>query len=145
MFIESVMPSSHLILCCPLLLLPSIFPIIRVFSNESALHIRWPKYWSFSSDISPSNEYPGLISFRMDWLDLLAVHGTLKSLLQHQSLKASILLHSAFFIVHFSHPYMTTGKTIALTRQTFVDKVMSLLFNMLSTLVITILPRSKSF
>ena len=122
------MPSNHLILCHPLLHLPSIFPSIRVFSNESALHIRWPKYWSFSFKISPSSEYPGLISFRMDWLDLLAVQGTLKSLLQHHSSKASILLHSAFFIVHFSHPYLTTGKTIALTRRTFVDKVMSLLF-----------------
>ena len=121
MSIESVMPSSHLILCRPLLLLPSIFP--RVFSNESALHIRWPKYWSFSFNISPSNRHPGLISFRMDWLDLLAVQGTLKSLLQHHSSKASILLHSAFFIVQLSHPYMTTGKTIALTRRTFVDKV----------------------
>ena len=123
MSIESVMPSSHLILCRPLLLLPSIFPSIRVFSNESALHIRWPKYWSFSFNISPSNRHPGLISFRMDWLDLLAVQGTLKSLLQHHSSKASILLHSAFFIVQLSHPYMTTGKTIALTRRTFVDKV----------------------
>ena len=122
------MPSNHLILCHPLLRLPSIFPSIRVFSNESALHVRWPKYWSFSFKISPSSEYPGLISFRMDWLDLLAVQGTLKSLLQHHSSKASILLHSAFFIVHFSHPYLTTGKTIALTRRTFVDKVMSLLF-----------------
>ena len=137
------MPSSHLILCRPLLLLPSIFHIIRVFSNESALPIRWPKYWSFSFNISPSNEHPGLISFRMDWLDLLAVQGTLKSLLQHHSSKASILQHSAFFIVQLSHPYMTTGKTIALTRQTFVSKVMSLLFNMLSRLVITFLPRSK--
>ena len=125
------MPSDHLILCHPLLL-PSIFPSIRVFSNESALHIRWPKYWSFSFNIRPSNEHPGLISFRMDWLDLLAVQGTLQSLLQHHSSKASILLHSAFFIVQLSHPYMTTGKTIALTRWTFVDKVMSLLFNMLS-------------
>ena len=130
--IESVMPSNHLILCRPLLL-PSIFPSIRVFSNESALRIRWPKYWSFSSNISPSNEHPGLISFRMDWLDLLAVQGTLKSLLQHHSSKASILWHSAVFIVQFSHPYMTTRKTIALTRWTFVDKVMSLLFNMLSS------------
>ena len=129
------MPSNHLILCCPLLLLPSIFPSIRVFSNESALHIRWPKYWSFSFNISPTNEHPGLISFRMDWLDLLAVQGTLKSLLQHHSSKASILLRSAFFIVQLSHPYMTTGKTIALTRWTFVGKVMSLLFNMLSRLV----------
>ena len=137
------MPSSHLILCHPLLLLPSIFPSIRVFSNESALCIRWPEYWSFSFNISPSNEHPGLISFRMDWLDLLAVQGTLKSLLQHHSSKASILLRSAFFIVQLSHPYMTTGKTIALTRQTFVGKVTSLLFNMLSRLVITFLPRSK--
>ena len=143
MSIESVMPSNHLILCHPLLLLPSIFPRIRVFSNESALHIRWPKYWSFSFRISPSNEHQGLISFRMDWLDLLAVQGTLKSLLQHRSLRASILQHSAFFIVQLSHPYMTTGKTITLTRRTFVDKVMSLLFNMLSRLVITFLPRSK--
>ena len=141
--IESVMPSNHLILCHPLLLLPSIFPSIRVFSNESALHIRWPKYWSFSFNISPSNEHPGLISFRMDWLDLLAVQGTLKSLLQHRSSKASILLCSAFFIVQLSHPYMTTGKTIALTRQTCVGKVMSLLLNMLSRLVITFLPGSK--
>ena len=137
------MPSSHLILCCPLLLLPSIFPNIRVFSNESALHIRWPKYQSFSFNISPSNEHPGQISFRMDWLDLLAVQGTLKSLLQHHSSKASILQHSAFFIVQLSHPHTTTGKTIALTRQTFVDKVMSLLFNILSRLVINFLPRSK--
>ena len=128
MSIESLMPSNHLILCCPLLLLPSIFPNIRVFLNESALRIRWPKYWSFSFNISPSNEHPGLISFRMDWLDLLAVQGTLKSLLQHHSSKASILPHSAYFIVQFSHPYMTTGKTIALTRWTFVDKVMSLCF-----------------
>ena len=128
MSIESVMPSSHLILCRPLLLLPSIFPSIRVFSNESALSIRWPKYWSFSFNISPSNEHPGLISFRMNWLDLLAVQGTLKSLLQHHSSKASILRHSAFFIVQLSHPYMTTGKTIAFTRWTFVGKVMSLLF-----------------
>ena len=143
MTIESVMPSKHLILCHPLFLLPSVFPSITVFSNESALHIRWPKYWSFSFNISPSNEHPGLISFRMDWLDLLAVQGTLKSLLQHHSSKASILLHSAFFTVQLSHPYMTTGKTIALTRQTFVSKVMSLLFNMLSRLVITFLPRSK--
>ena len=131
MYIESVMPSNHLILCRPLLLLPSIFPSIRVFSNESALWIRWPKDWSFSFNISPSNEHPGLISSRMDWLDLLAVQGTLQSLLQHHSSKASILRCSAFFIVQLSHPYMTTGKTIALTRQTFVDKVMSLLFNML--------------
>jgi len=132
MSIESVMPSNHLILCRPLLLLPSLFPGIRVFSNESALHIRRPKYWSFSFSISPSSEYSGLISFRMNWLDLLAVQGTLKSLLQHHSSKASILLGSAFFTVQLSHPYMTTGKTIALTRWTFVDKVMSLLFNMLS-------------
>ena len=136
-------PSNHLILCCPLLLLPSIIPNIRVFSNESALHIRWLKYWSFSFNISPSNEHSGLISFRMDWLDLLAVQGTLKSLLQHHSSKASILRHSAFFIVQLSHPYMTTGKTIALTRWTFVGKVVSLLFNVLSRLVITFLPRSK--
>ena len=131
MSIVSVMPSNHLILCCPLLLLPSIFPSIRVFSNESTLHMRWPKYWSFSFNISLSNEHPGLISFRMDWLDLLAVQGTLKSLLQHHSSKASTLWCSAFFIVQLSHPYMTTGKTITLTRQTFVDKVMSLLLNML--------------
>ena len=155
------MPSNHLILCRPLLLLPSIFPSIRVFSNESAHHfsafwlrssvlsnesalrIRWPKYWSFSLNISPSNEYPGLISFRMDWLDLLAVQETLKSLLQHYSSKASILWCSAFFIVQLSHPYMTSGKTIALTRQTFVGKVMSLFYNMLTRLVITFLPRSK--
>ena len=143
MSIESVMSSNHLILCCPLLLWPSIFPSIRVFSNESVLHIRWSKYWSFSFSISPFNEYSGLISFRMDWLDLLAVQGTLKSLFQHHSSKASILWHSAFFIAQPSHPYMTTGKTIALTRQPFVDKVMSLLFNMLSMLVITFLPRSK--
>ena len=142
MSIELVIPSNHLILCCPLLLPPSIFPSIRVFSSESALHIRWPKYWSFSFSISPSNEHPGLISFRMDWFDLLAVQGTIKSLLQHHTSKASILLHSAFFIVQLSHPYMTTGKTIALTRWTFVGKVMSLLFNMLSRLVITFLPRS---
>ena len=132
MSIELVMPSNHLILCHPLLLLPSVFPSITVFSKESALHIRWPKYQSFSFSISPSKEHPGLISFRMDWLDLLAVQETLKSLLQHHSSKASILLHSAFFIVQLSHPYMTTGKTIALTRQTFVGKVMSLLFNRLS-------------
>ena len=138
MSIELVMPSNHLILCCPLLLLPSIFPSIRVFSNESALHIRWPKHWSFSFNISPTNEHPGLISFRMDWLDLLVVQGTRKSCLQHHSSKASILLHSAFFIVQLSHPYMTTGKTIALTRWTFVGKLMSLLFNMLSRLVICI-------
>jgi len=137
------MPSNHLILCHPLLLLPSIFPSIRVFSNESALRIRWPKYWCFSFNISPSNEHPGLISFRMDWLDLFAVQGTLKSLLQNHSSKASILLRSAFFIVQLSHPYMTTGKTIALTRRTYVGKVMSLLLNMLSRLVITFLPRSK--
>ena len=137
------MPSNHLILCCPLLLLHSIFPSIRVFSNESVLCIRWPKFWSFSYNISPSNEHPGLISFRMDWLDLLAVQGTLKSLLQYHSSKASILHYSAFSIVQLSHPYMTTGKTIALTRQTFVGKVMSLFFNMLSRLVITFLPRSK--
>ena len=143
MSIESVMPSNHLILCRPLLLLPSVFPSIRVFSNESALCIRWPKYWSFSFNISPSNEHSGLISFRMNWLDLLAVQGTLKTLLQHYSSKASILQHSAFLIVQLSHPYMTTGKTIALTRWTFVGKVMSLLFNMLSRLVITFLPRSK--
>src|SRR5574340_712478 len=143
MSIESVMPSNHLILCRPLLLLPSIFPSIRVFSNASALSMRWPKYWSFSFSISPSNEHSGLISFRMDWLDLLAVQGTLKGLLQHHSSKASILWHSTFFTVHLSHPYMTTGKTIALTRLTFVGKVMSLLLNMLSRLVITFLPRSK--
>ena len=137
------MPSNHFILCRPLLLLPSIFLSIRVFSNESVLLIRWPKYWSFSFNISPSSEHPGLISFRIDWLDLLAVQGTLKSLLQHHSSKVSILQHSAFFTVQLSHPYMTTGKTIALTRRTFVDKVMSLLFNMLSRSVITFLPRSK--
>ena len=137
-------PSSHLILCCPLLLLSSIFPSIRErFSNESVLYIRWPKYWSFSFSISPSSEYSGLISFKIDWLDLLAVQGTLKSLLQHHSSKASILQRSAFFIVQLSHPYMTTGKTIALTRRTFVGKVMSLLFNMLSRLVIAFLPISK--
>ena len=139
------MSSNHLILCCPLLLLSSIFPSIRVFSNESALCIRWPKYWSFSFNISPSKEHPGMISFRMDWLDLLSVQGTLKSLLQHYSSKASILLHSAFFIVQLSNPYMTTGKTIALTRWTFVGKVISLFFNMLSRLVITFLPRNKCF
>ena len=144
MSIELVMPSNHLILCHhPLLLPPSIFPSIRVFSNESAFHIRWPKYWSFSFSFNPSNEYSGLISFRMDWLDLLEVQGTLKSLLQHHSSKASILWRSAFFIVRLSHPYMTTGKTIALTRQTFVGKVMSLLFNMLSRLVIIFFPSSK--
>jgi len=141
--IESVMPSNHLILCLPLLLLPSIFPSIQVFSNESVLCIRWPKYWSFSFSISPSNEYSGLISFRMDWLDLLAVQGTLKSLHQHHSSKASILWPSAFFTVQLSHPYITTGKTIALTRRTFIGKEMSLLFNMLSRLVIIFLPRSK--
>ena len=140
---ESVMPSNHLILSHPLFLLPSIFPGIRVFSNESTLCIRWPKYWSFNFNISPFNEHPGLISFRMDWLDLLAVQGPLKSFLQHHSSKASILRHSAFCIVQLSHPYMTTGKTISLTRWTFVGKVMSLLFNMLSRLVITFLPRSK--
>ena len=137
------MPSSQLILCHPLLLLPSIFLSIRVFSNESTLFMRWPKYWSFSFSISPSNVYSGLISFRMDWLDLLAVQGSLKSLLQHHSAKVSILQHSAFFIVQLSHPYMTTGKTIVLSRRTFAGKVMSLLFNMLSRLVITFLPRSK--
>ena len=137
------MPSNHLILCRPLLLLPSIFPTIRVFSNESALHIRWPEYWDFSFNISPSNEHPGLISFRMYWLDLLAVQGTLKSLLQHHSSKASILQCSVFFVVQLSHPYMTTGKTTALTRRTFVDKVLSLLFNMLFRLVLTVLPRNK--
>ena len=143
MSIESVMPSNHLILCHPLLLLPSVFPSIRVFSNESVLHIRWPKYWSFSFSISPSSEYSGLISFRMDWLDLLAVQRTLKSILHHHSSKASILRCSAFFTVQLSHPYMTTVKTIDLTRWTFVGKVMSLLYNMLSRLVITFLPRSK--
>ena len=137
------MLSNHLILCRPFLLLPSIFPSIRVFFNASVLRMRWPKYWSFSFNISPSNEHPGLISFRMDWLDLLAVQETLKSLLQHQSSKASVLQCSAFFIVQLSHSYMTTGKTIALTRQTFVGNVMSLLLNMLSRLVITFLPRSK--
>ena len=143
MSIESVMPSNHLILCHPLLLLPSIFPSIRVFSNESTLRMRWPKYWSFSFNIIPSKEIPGLISFRMDWLDLLAVQGTLKSLLQHHSSKASFLQCSSFFMVQLSYPYMTTGKTIALTRWTFVGKVISLLFNKLSRLVITFLPRSK--
>ena len=150
MSIKSVMPSSHLILCRPLLLLPPIPPSIRVFSNESTLHMRWPKYWSFRFSIIPSNEHPGLISLRMDWLDLFAVQGTLKSLLQHHNSKASILQCSAFFTVHtrlstvqLSHPYMTTGKTIALTRRTFVDKIMSLLFNTLSRLVITFLPKSK--
>ena len=142
MSIVSVIPSSHLILCRPRLLLPSIFPSIRVFSNESSLHIRWPKYWSLSLNVSPSNEHPGLISFRMDWLDLLAVQGTLKSLLQHYGSKASILRCLTFFTVQLSHPYVTTGKTIALTRQTFVGKVLSLLLNMLSRLVITFLPRS---
>ena len=137
------MPSSHLILCCALHLLPPIPPSIRVFSSESTLHMRWPKYWSFSFSIRPSSEHPGLISFRMDWLDLLAVQGTLKSLLQHHSSKASVLRSSAFFTVQLSHPYMTTGKTVALTRRTFVGKVMSLLLNMLSRLVITFLPRSK--
>ena len=137
------MPSNHFILCCPLLLLPSIFPSIRVFSNKSALHIWWPKYWSFNFNISPSNECSGLISFRMDWLDLLAVQGTLKILLQHQSSKASILWCSVFFIVQLSHPYMTIGKTRALTNKTFVGKVISLFFNVLSRLVITFLPRSK--
>ena len=143
MSIESVMPSNHLKLCYPLLLLPSIFPSIRVFSSESVLRIRWPKYWSFSFNISPSKKYSGLISFRMDWFDLLAVQGTLKSLIQHHNSKASIFQHSAFFIVQLSHPSMTTGKTIALTRWTFIGKVMSLIFNMLSRLVIAFLPRSK--
>ena len=143
MSMKSVMPSNHLILCRPLLLLPSIFPSIRVFSTGSALHIRWPKYWSFSFSISPSDEHPGLISFRMDWLDLLAVQGALENLLQHYSSKPSILQHSAPFMVQLSHPYMTTGKAIALTRWIFVGKVMSLLFNMLSRLVIVFLPRSK--
>ena len=142
--IESVMPPNHLILCLPLLLLPSVFPSIKVFSNESALRIRWTKYWSFTFNVSPSNEHPGLISFRMDWMDLLAVQGTLKSFLQHHSSKASTLLCSAFFTVQLSHPYMTTGKTIALTRPTFVGKVMFLLFNMLSRLVTAFLPRNKS-
>ena len=140
---ELVMPSNYLILCHPLLLPPSVFPSIRVFSSESVLCIRWPKYWSFSFSISPSNEYSGMISFTMDWLDLLAVQGTLKSLLQHPSSKASILQHSAFFIVQLSHPYVTPGKTIGLTRWTFVGKAVSLLFNMLSRLVIAFLPRSK--
>ena len=144
MSIESVMPSNHLIFCRPLLFPPSMFPRIGVFSNESALHIRWPNYWSFSFNISPTNEYPGLTSFRMmDWLDLLTVQRTLKSLLQHHSSKASILRCSAFFIVQLSHPYLTTGKTIAMTRRTFVGKVITLLFNMLSSLVITFLPKSK--
>jgi len=141
--IESVMPSNHLILCCPLLLLPSVFPSIRIFSNESVLCIRWPKYWSFNFSISPSNEYSGLISFRMDWFDLLAVQGTLKSLLQHYSSKASILQRTPFFLVQLSYPYVTTGKTIALPRRTFVGKLMSLLFNMLSRLVIAFLPKSQ--
>ena len=143
MAIEVVMPSNHLILCYPLLFLPSTRPSIRVFSNESVLSIRWPKYWSFNFSFSPSNEYSGLISFKMDWLDLLAVQGTLKNLFQHHSSKASILQHSAFFIVQLPHPYMTTGRIIALTRWTFVDKVMSLLFNMLPSLVIAFLTRSK--
>ena len=143
MYIESVIPSNHLILCRPLLLLPSIFLSIRVFSNQSVLHVRWSKYWSFSFSISLSNEYSGLISFRIYWFDLFAVQGTVKSLLQNHSSKASVLQRSAFFIVQLSHPYMTTGKTIALTRWTFVGKVMSLLFNTLSRLVITFLPRSK--
>ena len=143
MSIESVKPSNYLILCLPLLLPPSIFPSIKVFSNESALCIRWPRYWSFSFSISPSNEHPGLVSFRMDWWDLLAIQGTLKSLLQHHTSKASILRRSAFFTVQLLHPYMTTEKTIALTRQTFVGKGISLLLNMLSRLVITFLPRSK--
>ena len=142
MSIESVIASNHFVFCCPLLL-PSIFPNIRVFSNESFIHIRWTKYWSFSFNMTPSNEHPGMISFRMDCLDLLAVQGILKSLLQHHSSKASIIQCSAFFIVQLSHPYMTTGKTIALTRWTFVDKVMSLLLNLLSRLIITFLPRSK--
>ena len=143
MSIDSEMPSSHLILCCPLLLLPPILPSIRVFSSESTLHMRWPEYWSFSFSIIPSKEHPGLISFRMDWLDLLAVQGTLKSLLQYHSSNAPILRHSAFFTVQLSHPYMTTGKTIALTRRTLVSEVMSLLLNMLSRLVVTFLLRSK--
>ena len=143
MSIVLVMPSNHLILCHPLLLLPSVFPSIKVFSNESTLPIRWPKYWNVTFNISPSNEHSGLISFWMDWFDLLAVHGTLKSLLQHYISKASILQCSAFFILQLSHPYMTTGKTVALTRQTFVDKVMSLVCNILSRLVIAFLPRSK--
>ena len=145
MSIESMVPSNHLILCHTLLLLPSIFPSIRIFSNDSVLHIRWPKYWSFSFSISPFNEYSGLISFRMDWLDLLAAQGTFKGLLQHHSSKASVLQCSAFFIVQLSHPYITTRKTVALTRWTFVDKVMSLLLIMLSRLIITFLPRSKHF
>ena len=144
MSIKSVMPANHLILCHPLLLPPSTFPSTRVFSNESVLHIRWPKYWSFSFSISPSNEYSGLISFRIDWFDLLAIQGTPKSLLKHHNSKASILRLLVFFMVQLSHPYMTTGKTITLTRRTFVGKVVSLLFNMLSRLVVTFLPRSKS-
>ena len=140
---ESVMPSSHLSLCCPLLLLPSIIPSIRIFSNESVLHIRWPKYWNVSFNVSPSNKYSVLISFRIDWLDLLAVQGTIKSLLQHHSSKASVLQCSAFFMIQLSHPYMTTGKTVALTRRSFVGKVTSLLFNTLSWFVIAFLPRSK--
>ena len=143
MSIESVMPSNHLIPCHPLLLLASVFPSIRVFSSESALHIKWPKYWSFSFSMNPSSEYSGLISFRIDWLDLLAVQGALKSLIQHHSSKASVLRDSSFFMVQLSHPYMTTGKNVVLTRWTFVGKVMSLLFNMLSRLVIAFLPRSK--
>jgi len=143
MSIETVVPSNHLNLCHPLLLPPSIFPSMRVFSNESVLHIRWTKYWSFSFQFSPYNEYSGLISFKIDWLELFAVQGTLKSLLQHHISKVSILQHSTFFIVQLSHPYISTGKAIALTRQTFVDKVMSLLFNMLSRLIITFLPRNK--
>ena len=143
MSVESVIPSNHLILCHPLLLPPSIFPSIRVFSNEPVLHLRWPKYWSFSFSITPSNKYSGLISFRIDWLDILAVQATLKSLLQHHSSKASILWCSAFFLVQLSHAHMTTGKTIPLTTQSFVGKVMSLFFNMLSGLVIAFLPRSK--
>ena len=143
MFTKLMISSNHFILCCPLLLLPSVFPSIRVFSNESVLHIRWPKYWSFSFSISPSNEYSGLSSFTIDWWDLLAVQGTLKSLLQHHNSKASVLWCSAFFMVQLSHLYMTTGKTIALTKWTFVGKVISLLFNMLSRLVIAFLPRSK--
>ena len=143
MSIKSVMPYNHFILCHPVFLPPSVFPSIRIFSSESVLPIRWPKYWNFSFSISPSNEHPGLISFGMDWLDLLAAQGTLKSLLQHHSSKASILRHSAFFIVQLSHPYMTTGRTIALTRQTFIGKVISLLFNMLSRSVITFFPSSK--
>ena len=143
MSIESVMPSNHLDLCRPLLLLASVFPSIRVFSSESVLHIRWPKYWSFSFSMNPSSEYSGLICFTIDWFDLLVVQGALKSLLQHHTSKASILRHSSFFMVQLSHPYMTTGKTIVLTRRTFVGKVMSLLFNMLSRLVIAFLPRSK--